>query len=169
MDSKDIRRILIIDAITGITLYERLCNWEEKGNSTSLSSLIQSFYQLSREIDDGDIRSVSFENRSSVSKPLRRYQIPSPAGKVPSWGEGAAETMKMVSSKGDDVIISIFCTSSEQNENFPDQSAVDKLNTIALNLKNAFLEHCGELVTEVRPRLHQSMCEKDVVKDYFQL
>lgn len=48
-----VKNIRITDIETGVLLFERIYKWHEHANTASLGSLIQSFFQFAREVDDG--------------------------------------------------------------------------------------------------------------------
>ena len=53
--SLPIKNILISDAKTGFVVLECIYKWSETANTTNLGSLILSFYQFAREVDDGGL------------------------------------------------------------------------------------------------------------------
>lgn len=59
-----IKNITLCDAKTGFVILEHIYQWPEQAVTTNLGSLILSFYQFAREVDDGDIVSVNFEKLS---------------------------------------------------------------------------------------------------------
>jgi hypothetical protein len=50
-----IKNITICDAKTGFVILECIYQWPEQAVTTNLGSLILSFYQFAREVDDGGI------------------------------------------------------------------------------------------------------------------
>jgi hypothetical protein len=52
-NSHPIKNVTISDAKTGFVLVERIFKWPEEALTANLGSLILSFYQFAREVDDG--------------------------------------------------------------------------------------------------------------------
>jgi hypothetical protein len=48
-----IKNVTICDAKTGFVILECIYRWPEQAVTTNLGSLILSFYQFAREVDDG--------------------------------------------------------------------------------------------------------------------
>ena len=52
-DGGPIKNVTISDARTGFVVFESVMRWPVGTNTAHLGSLIQSFYQFAREVDDG--------------------------------------------------------------------------------------------------------------------
>lgn len=150
-----IRNIIIIDSISGVMLFEKIYRWDEKASTNSLGSLIQSFHQLAREIDDGDIGSVNFESKSVSSRLQKRSQF----SQARERSEKARESMKMICSKGDDVIVSVFCDMQGQQSLLP--RVTNEVSALIRVLKDQFLESCNSIIQEYRPILNNAMSQSD--------
>eukprot|EP00968_Pinguiococcus_pyrenoidosus_P014702 scaffold1340_cov253-Pinguiococcus_pyrenoidosus.AAC.20 len=61
-----IKLVGVLDAKTGILLFQKVYRWAEDANPKALGSLVLSFFQFSREIDDGTISCVNFEKPVQV-------------------------------------------------------------------------------------------------------
>jgi len=145
-----VKSIVIIDAFTGIKLYERIAKWNEKSNTSNLGFLIKSFYQLAREIDDGEIKSVSFESKNwKHSKP----------GKVARSRSGTSEreksgkTMKMVCSRSEEVVVSIFYNSDSHS--VTDETMETKMTSLVDHIRHRFQTVCGTALFTLKPKLIQ--------------
>lgn len=87
-----LKLIGVSEGSTGVLLYQKVYRWSEGAKPEALGSLVQSFFQFSREIDDGSISCVNFErpmqthaqHRRQVSNSMRRNM------------RAAAETMQLL-------------------------------------------------------------------------
>jgi hypothetical protein len=52
-DIGPVKNVTISDARTGFVVLECVFRWPDHTNTANLGSLIQSFYQFAREVDDG--------------------------------------------------------------------------------------------------------------------
>lgn len=52
---KNLKYITVSNSKTGFVVYERVFKWPENTITANLGSLIQSFYQFAREVDDGSM------------------------------------------------------------------------------------------------------------------
>ena len=62
---RQILRLNILDTPTGLSVFEKVWKWDGVETSEGVEALIRSFYQFSREIDDGEIQRVQFALPSS--------------------------------------------------------------------------------------------------------
>lgn len=90
---KDALKLIgVSEGSTGVLLFQKVYRWSEGAKPEALGSLVQSFFQFSREIDDGSISCVNFErplqthaqHRRQVSNQMRRNM------------RAAAETMQLL-------------------------------------------------------------------------
>jgi hypothetical protein len=76
-----VKHVSIADTATGIVLFEKAYRWVEKAQTSMVGSLVQSFYQFAKEVDDGAISSVNFEmhvpakHRRTVSSNFRARAV----------------------------------------------------------------------------------------------
>ena len=64
-EQRQILRLNILDTPTGLSVFEKVWKWDGVETSEGVEALIRSFYQFSREIDDGEIQRVQFALPSS--------------------------------------------------------------------------------------------------------
>ncbi len=48
-----VKAVRITDIASGVVIFERLYKWPDSALASNIGSLIQSFFQFAREIDDG--------------------------------------------------------------------------------------------------------------------
>ena len=126
----------ICDLSTGIVLFEQKWQWRDGAHSTSVGNLVRSFFQLAREIDNGDIGKVMFELPSDP---------PCDADGLDVLGDSApgaeSRTMRMICARNEQVLAVLFDDAEAQ--------ATPKLKLKALRRSldaalAAFTERCGE-------------------------
>lgn len=100
-----VKLISVAHAGTGVILFEHIYKWPEDTQLTSVGGLAQSFFQFAREVDDGNIVSVHFEG---APRNHRRAKTPTSTPSSRSKTTRAPNTMKMVTTKDDIIIMTVF-------------------------------------------------------------
>lgn len=136
-----IKNICILDAVTGYLLFERKYKWPERVMAPNLSSLIRSFYQFSREVDDGNIASVNFEGgKSRKGKGKDNFKHRSL--------NTTFDTMQMVCVRSDKIVVSVFY--DMHGELVPSSALKEKVTAFVHAVRIAFEESFTIELNEMR-------------------
>mmetsp|Transcript_15103 Transcript_15103/g.45506 ORF Transcript_15103/g.45506 Transcript_15103/m.45506 type:complete len:241 (-) Transcript_15103:92-814(-) len=99
-----VKLVGVIEAKTGILLYQKVYRWADDANPKALGSLALSFFQFSREIDDGSITCVNFEKPAQMGGQHRRQ-----ASNHLRWKmRTAVETMQMLCAPDGPFVVLVF-------------------------------------------------------------
>eukprot|EP01038_Epipyxis_sp_PR26KG_P007860 gene7860-10669_t len=99
-DNHLIKNVSILDAKSYHMLFQRVYKWNETEGFSNLPKLIQSFYQLARDVDTGEVTSVNFETGITYApRKLNNFDPQASTGK---------KTMQMLTLRSKEIIISLF-------------------------------------------------------------
>ena len=103
-----IMRVNILDAETGVSVFEKIWKWKGVEQSEAIEALLKTFYQFAREIDDGEICRVQFATPTS-STMSRKHNARGQRrrGKGPSSG-ARDDAIGMVCERGPVISVVLF-------------------------------------------------------------
>lgn len=139
-----IRLVRVTDRSTGVLLFEGIYKWADHTNTANLGSLIQSFFQFAREVDGGEVESVFFEESPFLVVPTPRSGSSDPKTTV-----SAADAMKMIHNKTDDIIIVVFYECSDGSE----EGHQENLSQFVGCLRDEFTKMFDDRLNRVRPKI----------------
>mmetsp|Transcript_16629 Transcript_16629/g.25026 ORF Transcript_16629/g.25026 Transcript_16629/m.25026 type:complete len:212 (-) Transcript_16629:252-887(-) len=143
-----IKNITISDARTGFVVIERVYRWPEQAVTTNLGSLIQSFYQFAREVDDGEIVSVNFEEHKGTGKPRNRNST----GSGGRSHQKHVDTMKMVCRRNEKFVVSVFYDMKGMSF-IPAGGPREDLAELLHQLEVEFDIHCGGIHESLQSKI----------------
>mmetsp|Transcript_39508 Transcript_39508/g.63985 ORF Transcript_39508/g.63985 Transcript_39508/m.63985 type:complete len:162 (+) Transcript_39508:32-517(+) len=112
-----VKRLSILDLGSQGCLHDFVWSWRGSSDGENLSSLVRSFYQFAKEIDDGDVTKVKFASATD-SKPNRHNRSRSRTGPLLSGVRKTQEHEEMYLHcfKGEKVIVAAFLQYSVEGE-----------------------------------------------------